>query len=66
MPEFSYRSSKDGTVFIDWRGRHVVTLKGKAAARFLSRAEEADEAEAQLLMAKATGNFKHGNERSRR
>lgn len=60
---FSYRASKDGKVFISWRGKTVTTLSGPAAQRFLARAAAADEAGLQLLMAKATGNFKHGNER---
>ncbi len=60
---FSYRAHKDGTVRIAWRGRVVTTLAGKEAARFRLRIEGADREQAQLLMAKATGNFKHGNER---
>lgn len=66
MPDapFSYRSVDDGTVRIAWHGRHVVTLAGSKAARFLERVTEADPEEAQLLMARATGNFKRGNERS--
>jgi len=67
MGEFSYRTSKDGTVFIAWLGRQVVVLKGAAADKFLARiALAGDEEEAQLVMAKATGNFKRGNERSTR
>jgi hypothetical protein len=60
---FSYRAHKDGTVRIAWRGRVVTTLAGREAARFLSRIEGADSTQAQLAMAKATGNFKRGNER---
>lgn len=60
---FSYRASRDGSVFIAWRGRTVTTLGGAAAQRFLAQAETLDEAGLQLLMAKATGNFKRGNER---
>ena len=60
---FSYRAHKDGTVRIAWRGKVAATLSGKEAARFLGRAAGADAAQAQLLMAKATGNFKRGNER---
>ena len=60
---FSYRAHKDGTVRIAWGGRVVTTLAGKEAARFLSRVMGSDDTRAQLLMAKATGNFKRGNER---
>jgi hypothetical protein len=50
-------------VRIAYRGKVVTTLAGKEAARFLSRVAGADAAQAQLVMAKATGNFKRGNER---
>lgn len=60
---FSYRVHKDGTVRIAHRGTVVTTLAGKEAARFLARVAGADSARAQLAMAKATGNFKRGNER---
>ncbi len=59
---FSYRAHKDGAVRIAWRGRVVTTLAGKEAARFLLRIEGADGEQTHLLMAKATGNFKRGNE----
>lgn len=61
---FSYRE-KDGKVFLCWRGKQVQTLKGRAAQKFLSEVADASETEAQLLMAKLTGNFKRGNERRR-
>lgn len=60
---FSYRTSKRGDVFIDHNDRHVVTLRGKAAERFLARVMAVDNEGAQLVMAKVTGNYKHGNER---
>jgi hypothetical protein len=57
---FSYQASKDDTVRISWKGRVVTTLRGREAVRFLDEIERGDE---QLVMAKATGNFKRGNER---
>jgi hypothetical protein len=60
---FSYRATKDEKVFISWNGRTVTTLSGPRARRFLADAEGADAAGEQLLMARATGNFKRGNER---
>jgi hypothetical protein len=60
---FSYRAYKDGTVRIAWGGRVVTTLAGRETARFLTRVMGANDAQAQLHMAKATGNFKRGNER---
>jgi hypothetical protein len=60
---FSYRATKEGAVFIAWQGRVVTTLRGKPAERFLARIGGLDGRDAQLVMAKATGHFKHGNER---
>ena len=62
---FSYRARRDGTVEILWKGRHATTLAGKIAEKFLEVAPTEDEQGQQLLMAKATGNFKRGNERKR-
>jgi hypothetical protein len=60
---FSWQATKDGRVRIWWRGRVVTTLAGAPAARFLREVEGADEEAEQLLLARATGNFKRGNER---
>jgi uncharacterized membrane protein len=61
--EFSWRATKDGRVRIARGGRVVTTLAGRSARRFLSRVEGADRPAAQLEMARATGNYKRGNER---
>jgi hypothetical protein len=63
VSDFSYRATKDEKVFISWNGRTVTTLSGPKARRFLAEAERADAEGEQLLMARATGNFKRGNER---
>jgi hypothetical protein len=60
---FDYTRTKDGQVFISYDGRNVTTLRGLTADRFLSRVQAADGDEAQHQMARATGNFKRGNER---
>jgi len=60
---YAFRAAKDGTVRIAFRGRVVTTLGGTAAQRFLARAGGADAEALQQLMARATGHFKHGNER---
>ena len=61
--KFSYRERGDGSVAISHRGRVVTTLRRDAARRFLAHAAGADEEARQQLMARATGNFKRGNER---
>jgi hypothetical protein len=63
---FTYRTGRDDVVTIFWSDRPVTILRGKAAARFLSRVETLDSAAAQLEMARVTGNFKRGNERTAR
>lgn len=60
---FGYRATRNGLVFISWRGRDVTVLKGAAARRFIDRVSGASEHDAQRTMARATGHFKHGNER---
>jgi hypothetical protein len=64
VTEFAYRATKDGRVLISWEGRDVVTLTGTKAEKFRDAAERGDAEAAQLLMARATGNFKRGNERA--
>jgi hypothetical protein len=59
---FTYQTTKDGKVFIHWWGKPVTTLRGKAAEKFMESIADADSAQAQLLMARVTGHFKHGNE----
>jgi len=61
--DFDYTVTKNNVVFITWRGKKAATLAGAQAARFIEAIEDASDEEAQLLMARNTGNFKRGNER---
>ena len=63
---FTWAATKDGLVRISWQGKVVTTLAGERATRFLDQVEHADEDAEQLLLARVTGNFKRGNERTRR
>jgi hypothetical protein len=61
--DFRFTTGKDHRVQI-WRGSRLArTLKGKTAIRFLGRIEALQADQAQLLMARVTGQFKFGNER---
>ena len=60
---FTHRITKDGKVLISWQGRMVTTVAGKDAVKLVTRLETADRREVQHLLARATGHFKHGNER---
>jgi hypothetical protein len=53
---------RGGDVLITHRGRTAATLRGAAAQRFLAKLERDDP---QQVMARATGNYKRGNERRR-
>jgi len=59
---FTYQVSKDEKVFIFWHDKQVKILNGKEARRFIDKIAGLNHKETQLVMAKATGNFKHGNE----
>ncbi|MBN2359042.1 MAG: hypothetical protein JXR83_06285 [Deltaproteobacteria bacterium] len=60
---FVYEVRGNGLVAITHHGRLATTLRGSAAAKFLAEVQEGDEQE---LMARVTGNYKRGNERTAR
>lgn len=60
--EFSWQIRK-GEVMISWKGRIVTVLRRETAMKFQEKISTANEHESQMIMAKATGNFKRGNER---
>ena len=61
---FTYTETKSGVVFVRHHGRLATELRGKAAAAFLKKIDGASFAEEQQLMARVTGNYKRGNERT--
>jgi len=60
---FDYQITKDNRVLLYYENKLIKTLSGKSAKKFISDIEGLDWHEEQLVMAKATGNFKRGNER---
>jgi hypothetical protein len=60
---FTFRRGKDESVAISRDNRVVTVLRGRSAQRFLLKAAAASLAAQQQLMARATGNYKRGNER---
>ncbi|MEO7294628.1 MAG: hypothetical protein ABIZ57_00670, partial [Candidatus Limnocylindria bacterium] len=60
---FSWLTRADGAIVIRYHAAPVTLLRGLTAERFATRVASADYATAQQLMARATGNFKRGNER---
>lgn len=67
---FSYRvrgGGSDAEVAIDHHGRPAAMLRGRRAAEFLDTvSDDGDEPADQELMARLTGNYRHGNERTAR
>ncbi len=60
-PQFSYKTAGAGIV-IFWHGRQIKTVGGASGASLRRKLTDADDATAQGLLARASGNFKRGNE----
>ncbi|MCH4890550.1 hypothetical protein EZV73_23415 [Acidaminobacter sp. JC074] len=60
---FDYKVTKAGKVMIYYENRQIMILSEKQAGKLVRKLDQADEFNTQLLLAKATGHFKHGNER---
>ncbi|MGH8823324.1 MAG: hypothetical protein ACRDVN_02460 [Jiangellaceae bacterium] len=60
---FEYRVTKNGQVLVSRGGRQVSTIAGARAVRLIRDLENGDERARQLALAKATGNYRRGNER---
>ncbi len=63
---FDYQASKDGRVMLRAHGKIVKTLAGREASQFLAKASGLEGQDLQLLLARATGQFKFGNEKAAR
>ncbi len=60
---FTWRQSKNGAIEILHKGRLASTLRGNDAVDFLGEAGSSELIDLQPLMARISGNYKHGNER---
>lgn len=60
---FDFQITKDQRVLIYWHGKQIKIVAGKAAQKLIAVIDGLDDDEIQLALAKATGNFKRGNER---
>ena len=64
--QFTYRITKNGKVYVYWHGTHgkrEIVLRGTRAEKLIRDLPGMEVEEQQLALAKATGNFKRGNER---
>ncbi|WP_449281331.1 hypothetical protein [Leucobacter sp.] len=59
---FAYRITKSGEVHVTRGGRAIVVVRGASAARLAARLGR-DPVQDQQLLARATGNYRRGNER---
>jgi hypothetical protein len=62
MPDpkgFTFQERADGSVLILHHGRVATTLRGERAQQFLAEVDD----DPQQVMARWTGNYRHGNER---
>ncbi|MGW2559665.1 hypothetical protein ACWCXB_10550 [Streptomyces sp. NPDC001514] len=60
---FRYEQRGDDSIVITHHGRGAGTLRGARASKFLAEVESGD---AQLVMARWTGAYRFGNERTAR
>ena len=60
---FVWRRLRGDDIRVLRHGRLVSTIRGKEAHAFAAEMRDADEAAQQQIMARLTGNYKHGNER---
>ncbi|MCM1988217.1 hypothetical protein [Oceanirhabdus seepicola] len=60
---FSYKITKGNKTFIYFENRRIKILNEKETKNFTSKINGKDDFQIQLVLAKITGNFKHGNER---
>ena len=62
---FDARVSKAGVVTVYRQHRAVTTLRGASARALIARLQSASPAQRQQHLARATGNYKRGNDRNR-
>jgi hypothetical protein len=61
---FTWSARKNGELAISRDGRVVTIVRGAAAVRLASKLTDAAPDDVQHLLARATGNYRRGNERT--
>lgn len=61
---FEYRVTGLGGLIVSRGGRPVMTVGGHVAARLVAALQRADDAQVQQLLARASGGYRRGSERS--
>jgi len=60
---FEWQVTGDSRVLVSRGGKQVVVVAGASGVKLANQLETADDERAQQLLARATGNYKRGNER---
>ncbi len=60
---FKYETTKENKIIVFWNSKRIKMCNQKESLKFLNSARNKSEFEIQLLLARLTGHFKHGNER---
>ena len=63
---FTFRETKKGEIVIHHHGKQASILRGFRAQKVKEELNSSMFGEQQQLMARLTGNYKHGNERKNR
>ncbi len=63
--QFTYKSTKDGKLFVYWFGKLVRTFSGPEAQSIIAEiGASSSDSDVQFALASVTGNFKRGNEKN--
>ena len=62
---FSYKITNSDKVFIHRDNKQIMIVKGRESSKLQSKLLDKSEQQIQLILAKITGNYKHGNERTK-
>ena len=62
---FSYKITNSDKVIIYRDNKKIMIIKGRESIKLRSKLSNQPEQQIQLLLAKITGNYKHGNERTK-
>lgn len=60
---FTFQESKEGKIIIFYYSKQIMIVKDQRAHTLSRKLANASLEEQQMILAKATGNFKRGNER---
>lgn len=62
---FLYKITNSDKVIIHRNNKQIMIIKGKETVKLQSKILNKSEQQIQLILAKITGNYKHGNERAK-